>query len=105
LRDFSNSTALWTHKFGLLLKESHLTEEEFLDFLAFALKENDYSVQYLNLARDPMACLNKNFDSLSRRWRAQRKGEAAAANSTQKRAAAKAADNRPEYKKDTTRFL
>lgn len=101
----SNSVTDWSHKFDLLFRESQLTENEFLDFLDFALKENDYSVQYLNLAKDPMACLNKNFDSLSRRWRAWRKGEAAAANSTRKRAAAKVADNRPEYKKDAAQFL
>lgn len=101
----SNSAADWSHKFDLLFRESQLTEDEFLDFLDFALKENDYSVQYLNVAKDPMASLNKNFDSLCLRWRARRKADAAAANSTRKRVAAKAADNRPEYKKDTAQFL
>ena len=100
--DFSTSAAQWTHEFDLLFRESQLTEEEFLDFLDFVLKENDYSVKYLNLAKDPLACLNKNFDSLCRRWRAQRKADAAAANSTRKRAVA---NNCPEYKKDTTQFL
>ena len=52
--------------------------------MEFAVRDNDYSAQYLTIANEPMASFVKNYDNLYKRWKALRKGAAAAANQAAK---------------------
>lgn len=68
----------WHKEVAVLLSE-HSTEE-ITSVMEFAVKDNDFSAEYLTLAKNPMGSFVKNYDNLFRRWKALQKGAAAAAN-------------------------
>jgi hypothetical protein len=88
---------------------SEYKEDDLTDLMTFALEENDYSIEYLGRAKDPMATFVKNRHTLAERRDDARRIEAKLAKAAEKKAEKKAAfkkdDNRPEYKKDQTQFL
>jgi hypothetical protein len=68
----------WHREVAALLTEH--SAEEIAGVMEFAVKDNDFSAEYLTLAKNPMASFVKNYDNLFRRWKALQKGAAAAAN-------------------------
>lgn len=68
----------WHKEVAALLSE-HSTEE-ITSVMEFAVKDNDFSAEYLTLAKNPMGSFVRNYDNLFRRWKALEKGAAAAAN-------------------------
>jgi hypothetical protein len=82
-RDQVQNAGSWEHQVSALLKDRQ-SEEEIAAVMEFAVKQNDYSAEYLTLAKDPMASFVKNYDNLHKRWKALQKGAAAAANKAAK---------------------
>lgn len=54
----------WDAKIKPLLEESGMALDEFRLFLDWAVNTNEYSVEYLRKAKDPMASLTKNMPTL-----------------------------------------
>jgi hypothetical protein len=52
--------------------------------MEFAATENDYSAEYLRVAKDPMASFVKNFEELARRYEAMQAALTAKAKSANK---------------------
>jgi hypothetical protein len=50
----------------------------------FAVTENDFSAEYLRLAKDPMSSFVKNFEDLERRYEAREAGLKAKAKTVDK---------------------
>lgn len=87
-KGFSNAN--WESKMKPLLEESRMSLDEFREFLTWTVNVNEYSVEYLRKAKDPMASLTKNLPSLLKFY-----GAAEA----RKQAAAKNSASRPESTK------
>ena len=69
---------MWETQVKPLLSAS--SEAEIQSVMQFAVRDNDYSAEYLSIAKEPMASFVKNYDNLHKRWKALQKGAAAAAN-------------------------
>ena len=54
----------WETRIKPVLEESGMTLDEFRAFLEWAVNVNEYSVEYLRKAKDPMASLVKNLPTL-----------------------------------------
>jgi hypothetical protein len=78
-KDQLQNAAQWHRQVAALLRAKH-SEEEIASVMDFAALQNDFSAEYLIIAKQPMASFVKNYDNLSKRWKAQQKGAAAAAN-------------------------
>lgn len=70
----------WELKIKPLLEESSMSLDEFRDFLDWTVNVNEYSVEYLRKAKDPMASLTKNLPSLLKFYRAAEARKRAAVN-------------------------
>ncbi len=68
----------WDVKMKPLLEESGMSIDEFKAFLDWAVNINEYSVEYLRKAKDPMASLTKNLPSLLKFYRAAEARKSAA---------------------------
>src|SRR6185312_9988027 len=66
--------SLWETQVESLLATHSVSEIQ--SVMEFAVKENDYSAEYLTVAKDPMASFVKNYDNLHKRWKALQKGAA-----------------------------
>lgn len=99
---FENSGSSWEKQIQPLLTITPLNQMKAV--MEFAVSENDFSAEYLRLAKDPMASFVKNFEDLERRYEAREAALKAKAKTAGKiKDAGKAGV--PEYKKDTTQFL
>jgi hypothetical protein len=78
-REHMKNAGLWQSQVAALLNEKH-SLEEIAAVMEFAVKDNDFSAEYLTLAKEPMKSFVKNYDQLFKRWKALQKGAAAAAN-------------------------
>ena len=69
----------WLIPMSSLVKKADVPIEEFIQFLTWAVEENTHeqgslnSVEYLAMAKDKMASLEKNFESLFRKFKAKQK--------------------------------
>jgi hypothetical protein len=54
--------------------------DQIASVMKHAIKEDDFSAEYLTIAKNPMASFIKNYPRLLRGWKALQKGAAAAAN-------------------------
>jgi len=66
---FANSAGSWEKQIQPLLATTPLDQMEAI--MEFAVSENDFSAEYLRLAKDPMASFVKNFEDLERRYEAR----------------------------------
>lgn len=99
---FENSGGSWGKQIRPVLAATPLDQVKAI--MEFAVCENDFSAEYLRLAKDPMASFVKNFEDLERRYDAREAALRAKAKTANKiKDAGKAGV--PEYKKDTTQFL
>jgi hypothetical protein len=93
-REHMTNAGLWQSQVAALLNDKR-SEEEIAAVMKFAVKDNDFSAEYLTLAKNPMKSFVKNYDELHRRWKALRKGAEAAANRAAKLKSGKEAPKPP----------
>jgi hypothetical protein len=66
---FQNSAGSWAKQIQPPLATVPLDRMKAI--MEFAVSENDFSAEYLRLAKDPMASFVKNFEDLERRYEAR----------------------------------
>lgn len=79
---FEKSAGSWAKQIQPLLVTVPLDRMKAI--MEFAATENDFSAEYLRLAKDPMASFVRNFDDLSRRYGAMQAALAAKAKTASK---------------------
>jgi hypothetical protein len=79
---FENSAGSWAKQIQPLLATVPLDRMKAI--MEFAATENDFSAEYLRLAKDPMASFVKTFEELSRRYDAMQAALAAKAKTASK---------------------
>src|SRR6185437_14506043 len=62
-KDQVQNAARWKAQASSLLT-NRCTEAEIASVMEFAVRDNDYSAQYLTIANEPMASFVKNYDNL-----------------------------------------
>jgi hypothetical protein len=76
-REHVKNAGVWEQQISSLLRTHK--EDEIAAVMQFAVKHNEFSAEYLTLAKEPMKSFVKNYDNLHKRWKALQKGAAAAA--------------------------